>query len=542
MKKVDLFKVYRQKTALIIDDYPDMRGSIRRMLVNIGIERIDTASNGEDAITKCIENDFDIILADYNLGEGKSGQQILEEMRYKRLLKSTSIYMMITAETTKSMVFGALEYQPDDYLAKPFTQPVLQKRLDRLMIEKEALYDINSAIDRLDYDKASEMCQIRIDANDRYQRRCYRLMGFCHFSKHKYGHAKEIYQKVMDERPVEWAEIGLGKSMIALNELDEAEQIFHTLASDGSRCLEVYDCLADIKIRKGDVETAQHLLEEAIEISPNAILRQQKLAQLSEDNQDWDCAEQSYRKVIRLGQNSVYESPEHHFKLARCISSEISFSKVKDKGRQRDVEAVLERVKKKYKNQPEVLLQSGIIQATTYANVGDVDKSKERIAEIQQQVSSASNQSAQLMLDMAKSYKAVGDHEKAQTLLAQLAELHADNDEVCEAIDRISDEPLTKKGKQKAIDLNKEGKDLFGNKDYEKAVALFDQALKHYPNNIGLNLNLMLALVRKMSADGTTQFELDRCVVARDKIAHMDSSSPLFERYQVLCGHLAKMS
>ena len=31
-----------------------------------------------------LEQEFDIILADYNLGEGKSGQQILEEMRYKQ--------------------------------------------------------------------------------------------------------------------------------------------------------------------------------------------------------------------------------------------------------------------------------------------------------------------------------------------------------------------------------------------------------------------------------------------------------------------------
>src|SRR6185295_9324418 len=140
MQKIDLIKIYQRKKALVIDDFPDMRGSIRRMLVNFGIADVAMASTGDEALLICENHNFDIILCDYNLGDAKNGQQILEELRYRRLLKHTSIYMMVTAETTKSMVFGALEYQPDDYLTKPFTQTVLQKRLDRLVLEKVALF------------------------------------------------------------------------------------------------------------------------------------------------------------------------------------------------------------------------------------------------------------------------------------------------------------------------------------------------------------------------------------------------------------------
>ena len=263
--KIDVIKIYRQKYALVIDDYPDMRGSIRRMLDNFGVIQCDTASNGEEAILKCEENEYDIILADYNLGDAKNGQQVLEELRFKNLLKNTTIYMMITAETTKDMVFGALEYQPDDYLTKPFTQGVLQKRLDRMVLEKETLFPINDAMDRLDFDRAIELCQQRIDMHDKYEQRCYRLMSSCFYKKHKFAQAKKVYEEVLEEREVEWAAIGLGKSMIALNELDDAEAVFNKLSDNGSLCLEVYDCLADIKTRQGDVEEAQRILERAIE-------------------------------------------------------------------------------------------------------------------------------------------------------------------------------------------------------------------------------------------------------------------------------------
>lgn len=541
IKQIDLIKIYKQKSALVIDDYPDMRGSIRRMLVNFGVNRVDTASTGEEAILMCQEFDYDIILADYNLGDGKSGQQILEEMRFKRMLKSTSLYMMITAETTKSMVFGALEYQPDDYLAKPFTQAVLQKRLDRMVLEKEALYEINCAIDMLDFDQAIELLRARISLQDKYERRCYRLMGDCMFKKHKFSQAKEIYKKVLEERPVEWASIGLGKSLMALNELEEAEKIFSDLIKQGTLCLEVHDCLSDIKSRRGDIEGAQRLLEDAIEISPNAIIRQQKLANISETNHDWDGAQKSFKKIIRLSNNSVYESPEHHFNFCRSISKEMNNSQNKPVAKIKEAQEVLKMAKRRFRGDVNIELQSDIVEAAVFADAGKVEETKTKMDGLQSRLSQATNRSAELHLDMARTYKAIGDDAKSKEILVELAEKYADDADICMAIDALSDEPLTAQGKQKAITLNKEGKQLFANKEYNKAVQLFNQALIHYPNNIGLNLNLMLALVKKMNSDGATKPEVDRGFTAKSKLAHIESSSPYHERYQALSGHLVKL-
>lgn len=541
IKQIDLIKIYKQKSALVVDDYPDMRGSIRRMLVNFGVVNVETASTGEEAIAKCEEFNYDIILADYNLGDGKSGQQILEEMRFKRMLKSTSLYMMITAETTKSMVFGALEYQPDDYLTKPFTQAVLQKRLDRLVLEKEALYKINHAIDMLDFDRAIELCRARISLKDKYERRCHRLMADCMFKKHKFGQAKAIYEKVLEDRPVEWALIGLGKSLMALNELEEAEQIFSSLIKQGTLCLEVHDCLSDIKSRRGDIEGAQRLLEDAIEVSPNAIMRQQKLASISETNHDWDGAQKSFKKVIRLSNNSVYESPEHHFNFCRSISKEMNNSREKPVSKIKEAQDVLKMAKRRFSGNENIELQSDIVEAAVFADAGKIEESKSKVDSLQNRLSEASNRSAELYLDMARTYKAIGDDDKSKEILIELAEQYADDADICMAIDAMSDEPITARGKQKAVALNKQGKELFAGKEYKKAVQLFSQALIHYPNNIGLNLNLMLALVRKMNSDGPTQQEVERCHAAKDKLAHLENSSPYYERYQALSGHLDKL-
>lgn len=536
MQKIDVIKIYQRKNALIVDDFPDMRGSIRRMLVNFGIADVETASTGAEAITWCENKYFDIILCDYNLGDGKNGQQVLEELRYRKLLKRTSAYMMITAETTKSMVFGALEYQPDDYLTKPFTQTVLQRRLDRLVLEKEELIEINRAMDEQDYDRAIALCDDHINAQSRYEQKCYRIKAQCFLEKHLFKNAKTIYEKVVDERPVDWAQIGLGKCLMEMGDFDAAEQLFNELINQNCLCLEIYDALAEIKQHRGDIAGAQQLLEYASEISPNAILRQQLLADISQSNGDWERAEKAHRKIVRLGANSCYESPENYFKLARCISTQIKNSDTKDRKRVNEAEEVLDRVRRRYRDNPDVKLQSDIISAAVYADAGQADESRKRIENVSAKLNTGEDEqaAAQIALDLARCYQSMGDNQQAQAILRELAAKYPDDESIGEAIDRLSDEPLSQKGKDKAVELNRRGKELLSNQKFEEAVALFGEALRHYPNNIAVKLNLLLASVRNMRLQGPTAEQIARCNKVINSVDTLDEDHPLYDRFQAL--------
>lgn len=539
MQKIDVIKIYQRKSALVIDDYPDMRGSIRRMLVNFGITDVHTASGGTEAITECENNHFDIILCDYNLGDGKNGQQVLEELRFRRLLKRTTAYMMITAETTKSMVFGALEYQPDDYLTKPFTQTVLQRRLDRLVLEKEELHEINRAIDEQDYDRAIALCDEQINAKSRYEQKCYRIKANCFLEKHLYPQARDIYEDVLDERPVDWAQIGLGQCMMSMGELDNAEQLFHELINQNCLCLEVYDSLAQIKTQRGDIAGAQQLLEYASEISPNAILRQQLLAEISQGNGDLERAEKALRKVVKLGANSCYEDPENYFKLARCITAQIDSN---DRKRINDAEDVLDRARRRYRDDDQVRLQSDVINAAVYAKAGQTDESRKRVVAIQAKLPAEEvANSAQIALDLARCYQAMGDTEQAKQILKDLAQQHPDDEAIGEAIDQLSDEPLSRKGKDKAVELNRRGKELLGSQQYGEAIALFGEALRHYPNNNAVKLNLLLALIRNMNTNGPNADQLQRCERIINSVDTLTEEHPLYERFQVLWEHVENL-
>lgn len=542
MQKIDILKIYQRKQALIVDDFPDMRGSIRRMLVNFGISRIETASTGDEAITHCENHKFDIILCDYNLGEGKNGQQILEELRYRKLLKESTAYMMITAETTKAMVFGALEYQPDDYLTKPFTQTVLQKRLDRVMLEKETLNDINRAVDKGDYALAIALCDDHIAAGDRYAQKCYRTKARCFLLQKKYADARAIYEEVLRERPLEWAQIGLGQCMLEMGDLHEAEKLFQQLVDQNCLCLEVYDFLAEVRSRLGDIVGAQHLLEYASDISPNAILRQQQLAKLSEHNGDWERAEKAHRKIIRLGANSCYESPDNYFNLVRCIAAQMRDGETLEARRIKDAEEVLERARRRYRDDADIRLRTDLLSAALYAEAGQDDEAERRLAALAPKLDPETLlDSPEVALELARSRHAMGDRDAAQQLLRDLAERYPDDDTIGEAIDRVSDEPLSRKGKENAVELNRHGKELLSGQDYTQAITLFGEALRHYPNNIAVKLNLLLALIREMERTGSNDAQLTRAEQIIHSIDTLQEDHPLYDRFHTLWDYVDQL-
>ena len=68
---------------LLVDDSPHFINAARDyLLMQPIVARVETAFNGEEALQKAQDKDFDIILLDLNL-PGKSGLQLIPEFRDK---------------------------------------------------------------------------------------------------------------------------------------------------------------------------------------------------------------------------------------------------------------------------------------------------------------------------------------------------------------------------------------------------------------------------------------------------------------------------
>jgi len=192
------------KSYLVIDDFADMRSMLRSMLVAYGVTNIDMAANGKDALKLLAKKRYDVVLCDYNLGEGKDGQQLLEEGKEKGLIQYSTAFLMITAENTMEMVIGAVEYLPDDYLSKPFNKDMLRTRLEKVIIKKDDLHDVVKLLNKERYEDAIALCDEKLGKNPRNRTELLKLKAEILMESESYEEAAAIFDSVLAKRDAPW--------------------------------------------------------------------------------------------------------------------------------------------------------------------------------------------------------------------------------------------------------------------------------------------------------------------------------------------------
>ena len=525
-RQIQLAKYYRSLRFLVVDDFENFRLSIRQMIRAFGVESIEVASNGEDAVSRCEFEEFDVILCDYNLGPGKNGQQILEELRHNKLLKQTSIFILITAETSKDMVMGALEYLPDGYITKPITKAVLQKRLDSMIEQREILKPINEAVDAENFDLAIQLVNREMQSETKYVTWCLRKLASLYFTKGEYELARRIYEDVLSKRDIGWAHLGLGKVNIALGRYDEAIEGLDSLIKQNGNLIE-----AEAQLKKGKAKEAQNTLKSAVEISPFAILRQTKLAEVCTKNKDVEAATEAFRSSVKLGYNSVHESPDNYLNLGRCLS-ELSEGDNSELGKKRAKEAVhtLGRAAKKFKDDPDVQTNALLIESRVHKGQGDDNKSQ-AVLDKAKQTMDMERASADTALEFAKTLYSIGEESQAEQLLSNLASQHGDNQAILNDIEELLDEPVSLQKKVKARKLNKQGIGAFESGDLPEAIKVFEEALAVTPKHPALNLNIVQVMLKQIKQQGGNPELKRKCDTCLKNVAHIPEQHRQHKRY-----------
>jgi CheY-like chemotaxis protein len=298
LRQIDLVKVYAQKHCLVVDDMPEIRVMLVNMLRVFGVEKVDTAANGEQVKEMCEENHYDMILCDYNLGTGMDGQQVLEELRFRNRLDNIDIFIMITAESSREMVLGALEYQPDDYVTKPINSGLLKTRLDKIVLRNRELLSIKKALDEKEYEQVIACCDERLNANSLFRNSCLQIKAEMCLRLGNFKQAQELFQQVLNERPVAWAKLGLGKATLLQKDYEVAEKNLLEVIAEDRRYVEAHDLLADVYLATGKNTEAQAAMQEAADLSPKSVFRQRRLATLAKLNASEPTSDSCRKKFL----------------------------------------------------------------------------------------------------------------------------------------------------------------------------------------------------------------------------------------------------
>ena len=115
--------------ALIVDDSRFVRGYLRGLLEEKGIECVE-AADGQAGIDQLHANlPFDLALVDWNM-------PVMNGLDMLKTLRSEGYHdikvMMVTTEAENDFILRALDAGADEYLMKPFDDEALTEKLAML--------------------------------------------------------------------------------------------------------------------------------------------------------------------------------------------------------------------------------------------------------------------------------------------------------------------------------------------------------------------------------------------------------------------------
>jgi two-component system, chemotaxis family, chemotaxis protein CheY len=115
--------------VLVLDDSKTMLRIISNTLKRVGHDDIVTAEDGLQGLEAFKEDDFDLILTDWNM-PNMDGLAFVKEVRK---INDEIPIAMITTEGGKSEVITALKAGVNNYIVKPFTPQILKEKLSDIM-------------------------------------------------------------------------------------------------------------------------------------------------------------------------------------------------------------------------------------------------------------------------------------------------------------------------------------------------------------------------------------------------------------------------
>jgi len=487
-------------SGLLIDDVPEMRSALRIQLADCGLEHCDAARNIKEALERIAASRYDVIVCDYNLGQGADGQQLLELVRRRKTLPLTTVFLMVTGETSYEQVSTAAEYSPDDYLIKPFTSHTLQTRLERIIDKKQALRPVyNHLGERGDKKKAMAECDALLVQQSRYALDVLRIKGDLLLALQRNDEALALYQGILDQRATPWASVGKARALAAKGEGAEAKDNLGQALEAYPNYLAAYDSLARL-LEKDDRVAAQQVVEQALKVAPST-RRQRQLGALALDNKDFTRAEVAFQRAVDKDRTGFFKSHDDYAGLAK--------SRV-EQGKVKEALAAVQDMSQHFRRSPELTVHQAAVESIVHAKSGDPAAAKAALERALAAVETGMGVAASL--ELANACFASGDQEQAKRILKNVAEDHQENEDVldrAQAVFRAAG--LESEGaifleatRTGMVALNNDAVALAKAGELEKASTMLDEAANRLLNNAQVSINASIAALMQIQRQGAS--------------------------------------
>lgn len=116
--------------VLVVDDSTVMRKVLIGALSRCGIENADQACDGAEAIDAVKQNDYGLILMDWNM----PNMHGIDAVRGIRAMGNNTPIIMVTTEAERPRILEALKAGANNYVIKPFEPKTIIEKISEVLI------------------------------------------------------------------------------------------------------------------------------------------------------------------------------------------------------------------------------------------------------------------------------------------------------------------------------------------------------------------------------------------------------------------------
>lgn len=485
---------FRCKQVLIVEDCAPVRATIKSMLQTMGFEAIHLARNSTEALKKCYEIPFDFILCDFNLGDCKDGYQLFEALKQQELISPLCCFMIISAESQRKIVHGMIELQPDDYLLKPFSYPVLEERIVRMVKTKIALRKIYLAIAEQDYALAIAECDKALQAKPELNQTTYRLKGELLLQTKAYKKAENYYRSLKENKNYPWARLGYAIAGFRQERWEDSELELVDLTQFDETKVEALDWLSRLLVKQNRFQRACDTLTEAALLSPKNITRQQTLSNLTSIIGDKEAAARIHSKLVAAARHSIHDTADNYLNQARALIDLAQTKSVMERAVQLQHASQLVTGLSKRFNEALVQQEVQLVRGRILAAKGQLAEAKELIHGITGLKSK--KLTIDSCMDAAKAYFEIGDLYESEYYIEEMRRHLAKDDFLTETQQLMlkMEQNRHQELKDKIKTINLEASEAYQHGHYGQASELFHEAFQFMPSNPVIALNMLQAM------------------------------------------------
>jgi DNA-binding response OmpR family regulator len=510
------------KRVLVIDASGLVRSSAAKILSRLGFVNIKTSNASARALELVEQIDFDLVIVGDDNSDGKTGLHVLEEARFKGLIKSSAIWGFMSADQSTEKILHATQIEPDFLISKPFNAAQLSAKLLSSLARKQAVKPINKSIDEGNIKKALEFCDFALK-KDFSTDSVKPLKADLLIQTQRYTEALALLEEIAKEAPHNNIELKMCEALIGAKKHNKALAKLDNLIENTPLLIKAYDLKSAIHQSNEQFPESLSALLEAVKLSSLAIPRNLKLGALALTTGELSVAQMIFKRTIQLNKGSCHNSAEPYLGLANT-KREILKGTDDTLAIEKEISAILKSMLSAFPEDLELRVKVALFREQLQRDLNNGDNAALYL-----------QQAMQLLED----YEIAGNIEDLKNsalsvLVATDSEKRvAENDSSVLSEDKKPQPQMSNK-------VNIQGIKQYLNHNHAKATKYFTMALELDNENCAPLLNLAQIYIESLHVDVENQAKSLRMAKRYlGLIENLTKSESENTRYKELLGHIA---